>query len=83
MGEDGQEGWRPIDTAPEGTEILVYTQPWGVIVASFSAEFGEWLSRMQVPVSIREESEKPTHWRPLPEPPADAAAASEGSAARD
>ena len=65
--------WKPIDSAPKDTEILVYTRPWGTIVASFSEEFGEWLSRMQVPVSIRDEKEMPTHWRPLPEPPDDAA----------
>lgn len=65
-------GWQPIDTAPSDEPILIYTQAWGPIIAVHSAEFGEWLSRMQVPVSIRDESEAPTHWHPLPEPPADA-----------
>ncbi len=61
--------WQMIESAPQDTEILVYTKPWGPIVASYSSEFGEWFSRMQVPVSIKEEDELPTHWRPLPPPP--------------
>lgn len=65
-------GWQPIDTAPSDEPILVYTQAWGPIIAVHSGEFGEWLSRMQVPVSIGE-SEAPTHWHPLPEPPDGAA----------
>lgn len=62
--------WQSIDTVPKDTEVLVHTKPWGAIIASYSSEFGEWLSRMQVPVSIRDENELPTHWCPLPEPPA-------------
>lgn len=66
---DGQGGWQPIEGAPKDKEILVYTRPWGPIVATLSEEFGQWLSRMQVPVTIGEENELPTHWQPLPEPP--------------
>ena len=61
--------WQSIDTVPKDTEVLVHTKPWGAIIASYSSEFGEWLSRMQVPVSIRDENELPTHWLPLPGPP--------------
>lgn len=70
MTEPSPDAWRTIDSAPKDTEILVYTKPWGAIIASYSEEFGNWLSRMQVPVSIKEEDEIPTHWLPLPEPPA-------------
>lgn len=73
MTEPSPASWRPIDSAPKDTEVLVYTRPWGAIVASYSEEFGNWLSRMQVPVSIREENEMPTHWQPLPPPPDGAA----------
>ena len=67
---DGEgSGWQPIESAPKDQEILVYTRTWGPIVALLSEEFGAWLSRMQVPVSIGEEDEKPTHWQPLPAPP--------------
>lgn len=69
MSEVAGEHWRPIETAPKDVEILVYTKPWGAIIASLSEEYGEWLSRMQVPVSIRDEEEMPTHWQPLPAPP--------------
>lgn len=69
MTEPATSSWRTIESAPKDTEMLVFTKPWGVIIASYSAEFGNWLSRMQVPVSIREESELPTHWQPLPSPP--------------
>lgn len=61
--------WQTIDSAPKDQEILVFTRPWGPIIASFSEEFGEWLSRMQVPVSIKEDNELPTHWQPLPAAP--------------
>ena len=69
MSEQPSPSWQAIETAPKDTEIMVYTRPWGPIVATYNEEFGEWLSRMQVPVSIREEEEMPTHWQPLPEPP--------------
>ena len=69
MSQPAASSWQPIESAPKDTEILVYTKPWGPIIATLSEEFGEWLSRMQVPVSIREDDELPTHWQPLPEPP--------------
>ncbi|MBM0206918.1 DUF551 domain-containing protein [Micromonospora sp. STR1s_5] len=69
MTGDVDFGWQPIESAPKDTELLVYTRPWGPIIAVLSDEFGEWLSRMQVPVSIREDNELPTHWQPLPEAP--------------
>ncbi|MBV9078901.1 MAG: hypothetical protein JO048_15675 [Methylobacteriaceae bacterium] len=69
MDGDNSASWRPIGEAPHDREILVYTTHWGPIIASYSSEFGEWLSRMQVPVSIKDESELPTHWLPLPAPP--------------
>lgn len=72
MDDDEMANWRKIDSAPADTEILVYTKPWGPIIASFSVEFGQWLSRMQVPVSIKDKDELPTHWVALPAPPVDA-----------
>ena len=75
MSDEQTGSWRPIDDAPKDKEILIYTRQWGPIIALHSSEFGEWLSRMQVPVAIRDEEELPTHWQPLPTPP-------EGSDAR-
>ena len=66
---DDERGWQPIDTAPKDEPILIYTRSWGPLIAVRSGEFGEWLSRMQVPVSISDETEAPTHWCPLPGPP--------------
>jgi hypothetical protein len=77
MRQDLLSGWKPIDSAPKDEEILVYTQSWGPIVAVLSEEFGQWLSRMQVPVTITAE-EAPTHWQPLPSPPRDTAERSSG-----
>ena len=65
--------WHPIDSAPQDQEILVFTKPWGPIIALHSSEFGQWLSRMQVPVAMAGEDELPTPWRPLPAPPNGAA----------
>lgn len=63
------EAWQTIDTAPPDIEILVYTRQWGAIIARRSEEHDEWLSRMQVPVSLSDEADLPTHWQALPEPP--------------
>lgn len=79
MSNDPSSGWQPIASAPKDQEILVYTRPWGAIIALLSAEFGEWLSRMQVPVSIKADDELPTHWQPLPEAPAVAEIVDRGS----
>lgn len=76
--DTAQDRWQPIDTVPHDAPILVYTKPWGAIIATYSAEHGEWLSRMQVPVSIKHDEELPTHWRPLPEPPDGVAEDEEG-----
>lgn len=68
-----QDGWQTIETAPSDKEILIYSPPWGVIVASLSGEFGQWMSRMQMPVSLAGPEDAPTHWRPLPPPPGSSA----------
>ena len=65
--------WQPIDSAPSDVEILVYTRQWGAIIARHSEEHDEWLSRMQVPVSLSAGDDRPTHWQELPAPPTDAA----------
>jgi hypothetical protein len=61
--------WQSIDTVPRDESILIFTPRWGPIIAEFSSEFGEWLSRMQCPVALKEEDEQPTHWMPLPVAP--------------
>jgi hypothetical protein len=61
--------WSSIESAPKDEEILVFTPPWGPIIALYDSEFGQWLSRMQSPAAIVQDDEKPTHWMRLPEPP--------------
>lgn len=61
--------WQPLDSAPSDVEILVYTKKWGAIIARHSEEHDEWLSRMQVPVSLVDDEDAPSHWHPLPDPP--------------
>lgn len=61
--------WQPISSAPNDVEILVYTKKWGPIIARHSEEHDQWLSRMQVPVSLVDEGDMPSHWQDLPNPP--------------
>lgn len=57
--------WQPIETAPLGTLALVYDN--GLIGSALLSQRGEWLN-----VSIGASGKiKPTHWQPLPEPPAE------------
>jgi hypothetical protein len=59
--------WRLIASAPRDQNILVYSLRWGVIVASFSSEFGVWHPRMQCPAVLnQEDSGLITHWMPMP-----------------
>ena len=71
-----EHGWLPIETAPKGGRILVWAPEIGRCVASAG-----W--NTDTPESIRWEvvndiCVNPTHWRPLPPPPA--ARAKEGKA---
>ena len=70
-----KDGWQPIETAPkDGSEIILfdpdYSQRSG-FEGRYSAPRGNWLSSYDSPV-------KPTHWMPLPPPPAIDQARGEG-----
>lgn len=71
--------WQPIETAPkDGTKIMVYCPKFGVSAPAhwvtqqfhkkpkpYWSHFGEYLMGIQ---AIRDD--QPTHWKPLPDPPA-------------
>jgi hypothetical protein len=71
-------GWQPIETAPkDGTHILAYWPEiyWAKNVAQCETWFGPrflgpdccWQSASAYEYG---DAVKPTHWMPLPEPPA-------------
>lgn len=58
--------WQPIDTAPkDGMPVLLWEPDAGEIFGRFVGDFelGEWWDD-------EGEIRYPTHWYPLPEPPA-------------
>lgn len=59
--------WQPIETAPEGEEILVYAPIDGVVSSIY--KFGAWQKLIMVYGGSK--TNEPTHWMPLPEPPED------------
>lgn len=72
-------GWLPIETAPkDGTRVLVYATLRGaslsgrdwkkdlgkwVVIAAWEEEYNVWWDGSQCTL-------EPTHWMPLPAPPA-------------
>ena len=58
--------WRPIETAPmDGTEVLVFTPMDGVVSSAY--RYGCW--QKLITVMDGGNTNEPTHWMPLPEPP--------------
>ncbi len=66
-------GWRPIETAPEGKDILVYCRETGECFVVFWAlqmetKQGDWvIARANDGTCFI--CKNPTHWQPLPAPP--------------
>jgi hypothetical protein len=58
--------WQPIETAPKnGRHLLVTTRQWWTpVIAKWDSD-RNWVS-----VFTGNTIGKPTHWMPLPEPPA-------------
>jgi hypothetical protein len=63
-------GWRPIESAPEERLVLLYMalpgEPLGFDIGWL--EDGDWMlsSKDNEPADVAQ----PTHWQPLPAPPA-------------
>ena len=73
-----KQEWQPIETAPKDrTKILVFTvhgdielTEWCIIENSHYEEAGNDLYRKVIDETTEFwNSNKPTHWMPLPEPP--------------
>lgn len=68
-----REGWLPIDSAPEGKDILVYCQETGECFVVFWAlqvetRKGDWvIARANDGTCFI--CKNPTHWQPLPPAP--------------
>jgi hypothetical protein len=61
--------WQPIKTAPkDGTEILAWARSDGFFVVFWYAHRGVWLWTAHE--LDGDEELNPTHWMPLPDPPA-------------
>lgn len=63
--------WQPIETAPkDGTRVLVHVPPYGPFTAhNRFHSFLEARDRWHVAGLLNDA--QPTHWQPLPAPPAD------------
>lgn len=60
--------WQPIETAPvDGTRVLLFVPPYGAMSGHFD-KYGTG-RRWNAHSAINREAQ-PTHWMPLPEPPA-------------
>jgi hypothetical protein len=62
-----KDGWQPIETAPkDGNEVILFDSDY-LQLSGFEGRYseprGSWLSSYDGPVN-------PTHWMPLPPPPA-------------
>ena len=57
--------WKPIEAAPEGEAVLVIADDWMVVAGRHD---GVWC--LNANKFMPHSSLHPSHWMPLPEPPA-------------
>lgn len=58
--------WMPIESAPRGNRRqLVFVPPYGAMTGHFNEALNRWSCH-----STLDKGAQPTHWMPLPQPPA-------------
>lgn len=68
--ETPAQTWRPIETAPKGEEVLVWKEGSGSHVVAIWTDYAQcWVSAW-AHEPIESPGFEPTHWQPLPAPPA-------------
>jgi len=66
---EAESGWRPIAEAPKDTAIMVYVN--GFKIAHYNIRLGKWIGYgLETSDTILMSRDPPTHWQPLPAPPA-------------
>jgi hypothetical protein len=64
--------WQPIETAPKDKTILLWRSTYGKPVAGHVLAGDLWGAFTPgVPMLFQKHIETPTHWMPLPPPPAE------------
>ncbi len=67
--EAAEGGWRPIESAPKDGRPVLLTARGGQIGVCFWSD-DRWIYHGLTPVIDADWWDAPTHWRPLPAPPA-------------
>jgi hypothetical protein len=69
-----EQGWQPIATAPRGGPVIVYQDGEQAVATWMTAledGAGDWIIWRRVgPDALAIRMPEPTHWHPLPTPPA-------------
>lgn len=62
-----EQGWRPIETAPQDATVVDLWSDWGRIAnARWNPRDNRWIDGLLCPIATPETI---THWRPLPAAP--------------
>lgn len=62
--------WQPIETAPDGHAAVLLLFTRGIVISCFRDVTGAWMAQSERSPHCRRAVGKPTHWMPLPAPPA-------------
>jgi hypothetical protein len=65
--------WQPIETAPKDESVLGYLPGWGIEIGAINSDDEDdvyWVDNPEDGFLYPGEPFFPTHWMPLPSPPA-------------